>query len=157
MAAGAGCCGALTHHLGQDGHAYARANIEAWTKEIYTAGLDAIVVNASGCGTSVKDYGFLFRNDPKLAAPAARVSAITRDITQLIAEIGLQAPTIPTGHRVAYHAACSLQHGQQVRLEPKRLLTEAGFKVVDIPDGHLCCGLRRHLQHSAARDRHRPA
>ena len=140
VAAGAGCCGALTHHLGRDGHHYARANIEAWTREIDGAGLDAIVVNASGCGTSVKDYGFLFRDDPELAAPAARVSALTRDITQLVAEIGLQPSTITTGQRVAYHAACSLQHGQQVRLEPKRLLAAAGFEVVDVPDGHLCCG-----------------
>jgi len=140
VAAGAGCCGALTHHLGQDAHDYARANILAWTKEIAAGGLDAIVVNASGCGTTVKDYGFMFRNDPELAEPARIVSSLTRDITELMSEIGLQAHVNPTGQRVAYHSACSLQHGQQVREQPKRLLKEAGFVVLDPAEGHLCCG-----------------
>ncbi len=132
-----GCCGALTHHLGQGGHDYAHANIEAWSRE---PDLDAIVVNASGCGTMVKDYGFMFRDDAALAAKAARISALTRDITEIMTEIGLLSPAIATGQRVAYHSACSLQHGQQIRLEPKRLLAAAGFEVVDVPEGHLCCG-----------------
>ncbi len=132
-----GCCGALTHHLGQGGHDYARANIEAWSRE---PDLDAIVVNASGCGTMVKDYGFMFRDDAALAGPAARISALARDITELMTEIGLLPPTITTGQRVAYHSACSLQHGQQISLQPKRLLAAAGFEVVDVPEGHLCCG-----------------
>ena len=140
VAAGAGCCGAVTHHLGQDGHSYARANIQAWGREIDGAGLDAIVINASGCGTSVKDYGFMFRNDPALAEPARAVSALARDITELMAEIGLQTPVNPGGLRVAYHSACSLQHGQQVTQQPKRLLQAAGFTVADVPEGHLCCG-----------------
>ena len=140
VAAGAGCCGALTHHLGQDAHDYARANILAWTKEIANGGLDAIVINASGCGTTVKDYGFMFRNDPELAEPARIVSSLTRDITELMSEIGLQAHVNPTGQRVAYHSACSLQHGQQIREQPKQLLKEAGFVVLDPPEGHLCCG-----------------
>ena len=140
VAAGAGCCGALTHHLGQDAHDYARANILAWTREIAGGGLDAIVINASGCGTTVKDYGFMFRNDPELAEPARIVSSLTRDITELMSEIGLQAHVNPTGQRVAYHSACSLQHGQQIREQPKRLLKEAGFVVLDPPEGHLCCG-----------------
>ena len=140
VAEGAGCCGALTHHLGQNAHDYARANILAWTREIADGGLDAIVINASGCGTTVKDYGFMFRNDPELAEPARIVSSLTRDITELMSEIGLQAHVNPTGQRVAYHSACSLQHGQQVREQPKQLLKEAGFVVLDPPEGHLCCG-----------------
>ena len=95
VAEGAGCCGALTHHLGQDGHAFARANILAWTREIERGGLDAIVINASGCGTTVKDYGFMFRNDPDLAAPAAAVSRLARDITELMSDIGLRAAARP--------------------------------------------------------------
>ncbi len=140
VAEGAGCCGALTHHLGQDAHAYARANILAWTREIASGGLDAIVINASGCGTMVKDYGFMFRNDPELAQSAKVASSLTRDLTELMSEIGLQAPRDPTGQRVAYHSACSLQHGQQIREQPKRLLKQAGFVVLDPPEGHLCCG-----------------
>ena len=140
VARGAGCCGALTHHLGQGGHAAARANIAAWTREIEGEGLDAVVVNASGCGTTVKDYGFMFRTDEALAEPARRIADLARDITEIMDELGLQPPVVPTGQRVAYHSACSLQHGQQVRLEPKRLLAKAGFEVVDVPEGHLCCG-----------------
>ncbi len=140
VAQGAGCCGALTHHLGQDGQGYARANVEAWSRELAGAGLDAIVINASGCGTTVKDYGFQFRNHPALAEPARRVSALARDVTELMAEIGLQPPVIPGGMRVTYHSACSLQHGQRVTQAPKRLLQAAGFTVADVPEGHLCCG-----------------
>ena len=137
---GAGCCGALQHHLGQDSDAAARANILAWTRELNGEGLDAIVSNASGCGTMLKDYGFIFREDKNLAGAARRISLLTRDITELMAEIGLQTPVIGTGQRVAYHSACSLQHGQQIRQEPKVLLAAAGFAVQEVPEGHLCCG-----------------
>jgi glycolate oxidase iron-sulfur subunit len=140
IAEGAGCCGALNHHLGQDGHGFARANILAWSREIESGGLDAIVINASGCGTTVKDYGFMFRDDPELAEKARKVSALTRDITELMSDIGLQAPAEPSSVRVAYHSACSLQHGQKVRAEPRQLLKAAGFVVLDPPEGHLCCG-----------------
>jgi glycolate oxidase iron-sulfur subunit len=140
VAKGAACCGALTHHLGRHAHNYARANILAWSREIAAGGLDAIVINASGCGTTVKDYGFMFRDDPDLAGPARAVSALTRDITEVMSEIGLQPPVHPTGQRVAHHSACSLQHGQKVLNEPKQLLREAGFIVLDVPEGHLCCG-----------------
>jgi glycolate oxidase iron-sulfur subunit len=140
VAPGAGCCGALTHHLGQDADGYAKANITAWSREIAASGLDAIIINASGCGTMVKDYGYMFRDDPKLREPAQAISAMTRDISEFMAEIGLQSPVIETGQRVAYHGACSLQHGQQIRQQPKQLLAAAGFNVLDIPDGHLCCG-----------------
>jgi glycolate oxidase iron-sulfur subunit len=140
IARGAGCCGALTHHLGKGGNAEARGNIEAWRREIANAGLDAIVINASGCGTMVKDYGYMFRNDPDIADAAGAVSALARDISELMSEIGLHTPSIATGQRVAYHSACSLQHGQQLHSEPKQLLAAAGFAVMDVPEGHLCCG-----------------
>jgi glycolate oxidase iron-sulfur subunit len=138
---GAGCCGALNHHLGQDGESFARRNISAWTKEIARpGGLDAIVINASGCGTTVKDYGFMFRTDPDIAEPAAKIASLARDISEVMAEIGLLPPVVQTGQRVAYHSACSLQHGQSIRTQPKTLLQAAGFDVVDVPEGHLCCG-----------------
>ncbi|QHP66382.1 glycolate oxidase iron-sulfur subunit [Bradyrhizobium sp. LCT2] len=135
-----GCCGALNHHLGQNGRALARANIEAWSREIEGSGLDAVIINASGCGTTVKDYGFMFRDDPELAKKAQVISSLTRDITEFMSEIGLQPQLTPTGQRVAYHSACSLQHGQQVRVQPKQLLKEVGFIVLEPPEGHLCCG-----------------
>lgn len=139
---GSGCCGALTHHLGRDARSFARANIDAWLRERDEHGLDVIVVNASGCGTMVKDYGFLFRDDPVYAQRAQEVSGMTRDITELVAELGLNAPVdLNVGkRRVAYHAACSLQHGQGIRRQPKELLTAAGFEVVEPPESHLCCG-----------------
>jgi glycolate oxidase iron-sulfur subunit len=140
VAKGAGCCGALNHHLGQKDHSFARANILAWASEMDGQGLDAIVINASGCGTTVKDYGFMFRDDPELAAPAARVSALARDISEVISGLELQVSKAPSGLRVAYHSACSLQHGQKITQAPKQLLKTAGFEVLDVPEGHLCCG-----------------
>lgn len=139
---GAGCCGALVHHMGQGAPALAsaRANIDAWQRALEDGGLDAIVVNASGCGTQVKDYGFMLRDDPVYAEKAKRISALARDVTELMAEIGLRAPVRTTGQRVAYHSACSMQHGQRIRNEPRSLLAEAGFAVLDVPEGHLCCG-----------------
>jgi glycolate oxidase iron-sulfur subunit len=139
---GAGCCGALVHHMGrhEPALAYARANIDAWQRVLDSGGLDAIVINASGCGTQVKDYGFMLREDAAYAARAQRISALARDVSELMAELGLRAPTSPTGQRVAYHSACSMQHGQSIRSEPKALLTAAGFTVLEIPEGHLCCG-----------------
>jgi glycolate oxidase iron-sulfur subunit len=141
VAAGSGCCGALNHHLGQDSHSFARANIDAWAPLIERGELDAIIVNASGCGTTLKDYGFMFRDDPAYAAKAAAVSAHTRDICQWMAELGLREPRrgLLEGS-IAYHSACSLQHGQAIRREPLALLKAAGFEVAEIPDGHLCCG-----------------
>jgi glycolate oxidase iron-sulfur subunit len=138
---GEGCCGALVHHLGRetDARAQARANIAAWMHIIETGGLDAILITASGCGTMVKDYGFLFRDEPAIAAQAAQVSALARDISEYLAALPLQpAQALPL--TVAYHGACSLQHGQRVTREPKKLLSDMGFRVRDIPEGHLCCG-----------------
>ncbi|MCE2482514.1 MAG: glycolate oxidase subunit GlcF [Alphaproteobacteria bacterium] len=146
VAPGSGCCGALTHHLGKGrpARASARANIAAWTREIEGGGLDAIVVNASGCGTMVKDYGHLLRNDAEWAARAAAVSARTRDVAELLADLDVAAArrldASPAAIKVAYHAACSLQHGQGVTDQPPALLRRTGFEVVEIGEGHLCCG-----------------
>ena len=141
IAKGAGCCGALTHHMGKvsDSHASAAANITAWMKEVRGEGLDAVVINASGCGTTVKDYGHMFRTDDAMAADAEVVSGLTRDVTELLAELGLKETNAPK-LRVAYHAACSLQHGQKITVEPKALLKQAGFTVLEPKEGHLCCG-----------------
>jgi glycolate oxidase iron-sulfur subunit len=134
------CCGSLTHHMGRDARALMRAAIDAFTRESETRGLDAIVINVSGCGATVKEYGYIFRDEPAYAAKAAKVSALARDLSEFVAGIGFRAPSSKTGLRIAYHAACSLQHGQRVLAEPKALLAQAGFRVLDIPEGHLCCG-----------------
>jgi len=141
IAAGEACCGALVHHMGQDGPALrqARNNIDAWTREIDGDGLDAILVTASGCGTTVKDYGFMLRTDPAYAAKAARISSLARDISEYLAQLDL-APGAARRLTVAYHCPCSLQHGQNVVYPPKELLARAGFVVQDVPEGHLCCG-----------------
>jgi glycolate oxidase iron-sulfur subunit len=126
--------------MGQDAEGFAKANIDAWIVERDRAGLHAVVINASGCGTTVKDYGFMLRGDPVYAAKAAAISAMTKDVTELVTEIGLKPSVITTGQRVACHSACSLQHGQKVTRQPKALLSQAGFEVVDVPEAHLCCG-----------------
>jgi glycolate oxidase iron-sulfur subunit len=133
----AGCCGALTHHMGEDQAALemAKRNIDAW---LAAGELDAIVVNASGCGTVVKDYGYMLRSDPAWAEKARRVSTLAKDVTEVLAGLGIAGAASTL--RVAYHSACSMQHGQRIREEPKRLLAAAGFAVVDVPEGHLCCG-----------------
>ncbi|HTI88256.1 MAG TPA: glycolate oxidase subunit GlcF [Alphaproteobacteria bacterium] len=135
VAEGMECCGALEHHLGRDARDRVRRNVDAWTK----AGVDAIVVNTSGCGTTIKDYGFMLREDAAYADKAARVSAMTRDISELMSEIGLNAP-VPHSLRVAYQNPCSMQHGQKIVGQPKALLTAAGFTVLPIAEEHLCCG-----------------
>jgi glycolate oxidase iron-sulfur subunit len=137
------CCGALTHHLGHDGDALARAraNIALWQAEAERGGLDAILVTASGCGTVIKDYGYLLREHPDFASAAARISALTKDITEYLEGIELRANN-PQNRDVvvAYHAACSLQHGQKITQAPKDLLSKSGFVVKDVPESHLCCG-----------------
>ncbi len=143
VARGAGCCGALNHHNGQHdpAMALAGANIDAWSREIAGEGLDAIIINASGCGTTVKDYGFMFRTEPEpRRGQAEQIAGLTLDITQFLTRFGY-APTRPApGLTVAYHSACSLQHGQRVTAEPKTLLAAAGFRVVEPKEPHLCCG-----------------
>lgn len=141
IADGQGCCGALTHHMGKtsESHATAAKNIRAWTAEMAGEGLDAIVINTSGCGTTLKDYGHMFRSET-LAEEAAAVSAIAKDVSEVMIDLGLTDATHAPEMRVAYHAACSLQHGQQIKTFPKDLLKAAGFKVVEPKDSHLCCG-----------------
>ena len=139
-APGERCCGALVQHMGRDSDALvaARANVDAWDT---IDGLEAIVLTTSGCGTVIKQYGHMLRHDPAYAIRAARVSAMTRDVSEFVAEQGLPQVTLAaTSLAVAYHAACSLQHGQGVRAAPLALLAEAGFAVREIPEGHLCCG-----------------
>jgi len=136
------CCGALTHHLGRDGDALARAraNITVWTAETERNGLDAILVTTSGCGTVIKDYGFMLREDRDFAGPAAKISALAKDITEYVGGIDLQPLRQHSDIVVAYHSACSLQHGQKITLLPKELLSKNGFVVKDVPESHLCCG-----------------
>jgi glycolate oxidase iron-sulfur subunit len=137
------CCGALTHHLGHDGDALARAraNIAAWLGEAERGGLDAILVTTSGCGTVIKDYGFMLREDRDFAGPAAKVSALAKDITEYLGSLELQPTQQQHGDLViAYHSACSLQHGQKITQAPKELLSKNGFVVKDVPESHLCCG-----------------
>ncbi|MDX1541140.1 MAG: heterodisulfide reductase-related iron-sulfur binding cluster, partial [Geminicoccaceae bacterium] len=138
----AGCCGALTHHMGKEEPALAaaRQNVAAWCEEIEDSGLDAVIINASGCGTTVKDYGFMLRDDPEWSDRAARIAMMTRDITEYLLEIGLGPAVRDLDLSVTYHSACSMQHGQKLTTEPKALLADAGFTVRDVPEGHLCCG-----------------
>lgn len=137
-----GCCGALVHHMGREDDALeaARNNVNAWIRQIEMGGLDAIIITTSGCGTTVKDYGHMLRLDPAYADKAAKVSALAKDITEFLMTLDLPASDAGAGIRLAYHSACSMQHGQKIKDQPKRLLTNAGFTVLDIPEGHLCCG-----------------
>jgi glycolate oxidase iron-sulfur subunit len=141
IAAGQGCCGAMAQHMGDEAGARARAkaNIVAWEAEM-ARGLDAIVISASGCGTVVKDYGFMLKDEPQWAARAAKISALARDVSEVMAGLALKAPVIADAPAVAYHSACSLQHGQKVNDAPRDLLARAGFAVKEIAEGHICCG-----------------
>ena len=138
----AGCCGALVHHMGRTAasHVQARAMIDAWIAEADGAGLDAIVVNASGCGTTVKDYGHMFRDDPDYAEKAARVASLAQDITEFLSDLEMPGLRAPEATAVTYHSACSMQHGQQIKEPPVALLGNAGFTVREPAEGHLCCG-----------------
>jgi len=138
---GEGCCGALVHHVGREEQAlaFARRNVDVWMREVEDGGLDAIIITASGCGTTIKDYGHMLRLDPAYAEKAARVSALAKDITEYLAT--LELPSLErNGLSVAYHSACSMQHGQKITMAPKLLLKTAGFVVRDPAEGHLCCG-----------------
>ena len=139
---GEGCCGALVHHMGQEEPAldFARRNIDVWSRTADADGLDAIIITASGCGTTIKDYGHMLRLDPPYAEKAARVSAMVKDVTEFLSELELPLPVNATDLVVAYHSACSMQHGQKITKAPKVLLAQAGFTVRDVPEGHLCCG-----------------
>ena len=142
VAAGAGCCGALVQHIGREKDALnqARQNVDAWIREIEREPVDAIIINASGCGTTVKDYAHMLQHDKEYAEKAKRIVSLVKDITEFIVDYDLGPPKRYSSLRVAYHSACSMQHGQQITEEPKELLTKAGYTVVDIPEGHICCG-----------------
>jgi glycolate oxidase iron-sulfur subunit len=144
VAPNAECCGALVHHLGMEeaGRAMARRNIDAWMKVMGRGDVpvDAVVINASGCGTTVKDYGHMLKRDPRYAEAAARIAGMTRDVTEFLATYDMGPPKRWSSLRVAYHSACSMQHGQRIHDEPRTLLRNAGFSLVDVPEGHLCCG-----------------
>ncbi|WP_417804527.1 glycolate oxidase subunit GlcF [Thalassospira lucentensis] len=146
VAKGAGCCGSLVHHMGKEekSHHQAKGNIDAWTAELAGDGLDAVVITASGCGTTVKDYGHMFARDPKYAQKAKTISALARDITEYLTQIDVDPKAFAKADhgnlRVAYHSACSMQHGQKIVREPRDLLKMAGFEVAEIAEGHLCCG-----------------
>jgi glycolate oxidase iron-sulfur subunit len=139
---GQGCCGGILHHMGRERDALAavRRNIDAWLVEADGEGLDAILMTASGCGTTVKDYGFMLRSDPAYAGKAQRISALARDICEYLAGLDIRTTRAAQGFVTAYHGACSLQHGQKITREPKELLSRTGFVVKDVPEGHLCCG-----------------
>ena len=130
------CCGSLTHHMGKEADSLnrARRSVDQWTK----ANVDAVVITASGCGTTIKDYGHMLRLDPAYAEKAKAISAKARDITEFLASENL--PEATGGLRLAYHSACSMQHGQKITAEPLKLLRRAGFEVLEVPEGHLCCG-----------------
>lgn len=138
IATGAGCCGSLPLHMGraEEAKALARANIAAWSREREAHGLDAIIVNASGCGTTVKDYGHLFAHDAEMRESAAEIAALAKDVSEVLSDVG----SIMQAYRVAYHDPCSMQHGQKVTAQPRALLRQAGFEVLDIPEKHFCCG-----------------
>ena len=140
----AGCCGAVAFHLNYHGDALdsVRANIDAWWPHV-EAGAEAIVVTASGCGTTVVDYGRLLRDDPKYAARAERIASLARDVAEVVAAEGDKLRALfegATPTRLAFHAPCSLQHGLKVRGVVESILGDAGFTLTAVPDGHLCCG-----------------
>jgi len=139
---GQGCCGSLAHHLGREHESLsaARRNVAAWSRALDRQGLDAILLTASGCGTTVKDYGFMLRSDSEFASASARTAGLTMDICEYLLHANVPLAPAKTGIKVAYHAACSLQHGQKITQQPKELLRRTGFDVIDVPEGHLCCG-----------------
>lgn len=142
IAEGGGCCGAVSLHLGFEHAAreHAKANVAAWLRIADSEGLDAIVINASGCGSTVKDYGRILADDPQWAEAAHRIASMTMDVTELLSESPLRLTGEPDGMHVAMHLPCSMQHGQGISIIPRRLLEEAGFKVSLAPESHMCCG-----------------
>jgi glycolate oxidase iron-sulfur subunit len=139
---GEGCCGALVHHMGKEeaSNEQAKANIDAWVREMEGEGLDAVIITASGCGTTIKDYGFMLREDPQYAAKAQKISEMSKDIVEFLIEQDLGETQLHEDLTVAYHSACSMQHGQKITWQPKKLLQNAGFVVREPQEGHLCCG-----------------
>ena len=142
MPKGEGCCGALVHHMGKEEKAIAQAkiNVDAWMTEVEGEGLDAIIITASGCGTTIKDYAHLLADEGEYAQKAKVISGLAKDVTEYLASTAIEAADKKFDLKVAYHSACSMQHGQKIVSQPKDLLRAAGFDVVDVPEGHICCG-----------------
>jgi len=143
---GVDCCGSLNHHLGKTNLANEtfKKNISIWYDEYLKKGLDAIISNTSGCGTTLKDYGFIFRSDENFKKKAKKISELTKDISEYLSEkvklnFIMQSPN-EKKYRIAYHSACSMQHGQKVHKEPINLIKKTGNEVFEISDGHICCG-----------------
>lgn len=136
-----GCCGALVHHMGRSNEAHAAVSeaVTAWSSETTRGALEAIIVNAAGCGTHVKDYGFVMRGTPQEDAARA-VAALARDVTEFVAERGLPPARTKNLPRIVYHDACSLMHAQKITEPPRELLRAAGFEVLEVPGRHFCCG-----------------
>lgn len=140
----AGCCGAVSYHLNahEDGLGYMRRNIDAWWPYV-EQGAEAVVMTASGCGAMVKEYGHLLRNDPVYAVKAARISGLTRDLSEILAaeKDSLLRVLVPALRgKVAFHSPCTLQHGQKITGAIEALLTQAGYELTQVADKHLCCG-----------------
>ena len=138
------CCGSLNHHLGKKelAHISFKKNIDLWHEEYLKNGLDAIISNTSGCGTTLKDYGFIFRNDEKFMRKAKKISELTKDITEFLDEnlkLYFEADD-EKKYKIAYHSACSMQHGQKIHEQPINIIKKTGNTVLKIPDGHICCG-----------------
>ena len=140
------CCGSLNHHLGKSdlAHKAFKKNISIWYDEYLKNGLDAIISNTSGCGTTLKDYGFIFRSDNDYKKKAKKISELTKDITEYLDE-NVKLNFIDNSadgkkYKIAYHSACSMQHGQKIHKEPINLIKKTGNQVLEISDGHICCG-----------------
>jgi glycolate oxidase iron-sulfur subunit len=143
--AAAGCCGAVSHHLNAQRGARLRARQHRRLVAAGEAGAEAIVITASGCGTMVADYGHLLRGDPAYAQRAARISALAKDVSEVVAASRARSPTRFAGassaaRTLAFHSPCSLQHGLKVRGVVEAILRDAGFTLTAVPDAHLCCG-----------------
>ena len=141
---GIDCCGSLNHHLGKNDLAEEtfKKNISIWYDEYLNNGLDAIISNTSGCGTTLKDYGFIFKSNENFKKKAKKISELTKDITEYLDEnlkLNINLNT-EKKYKIAYHSACSMQHGQKVHHQPKDLISKTGNEVLEIPEGHLCCG-----------------
>jgi len=140
------CCGSLNHHLGKEKIAKEtfKNNITVWYEEYLNNGLDAIISNTSGCGTTIKDYQFIFRDDKELKKKAKKISELTKDISEYLdKKVKLNfilSDKKEKKYKIAYHSACSLQHGQKIHKEPINLIKKTGNEVVEIPEGHICCG-----------------
>ena len=137
------CCGSLNHHLGKndDAHQDFINNINVWYDEYLKGNLDAILSNTSGCGTTMKDYGFIFRDNKKMKKKAKKISELTKDVSEYLSEnLNLKFKNKEKKFRIAYHSACSMQHGQKIHSQPINLLEKTKNEVLEIPEGHICCG-----------------